>query len=87
MANVANTKHTGPASKDAVSGRTKLPLKEKVGSIGGMPALNNSSEEAQRTIMGMRFQSTDYASRDAQGTLMSKRSVGVPTGGSFTPTN
>lgn len=78
MANVANTKNTGPTSKDAVSGGTKFPLKEKAGSIGGMPALGTSSEEAHRTIMGMRMQSTDYASRDAQGALGAVTSLKIP---------
>ena len=33
MANVANTPNTGPASKDAVSGGKKFPVKEATGSI------------------------------------------------------
>lgn len=85
MANVANTKNTGPASKDAVSGGTKFPIKDKQGSIGGMPALGTSSDEAQRTIMGMRMQSTDFASRDAQGALGSVKSLKIPVS-SNTPT-
>ncbi len=86
MANVANTKNTGPTSKDAVSGGTKLAIKETVGSIGGMTTLGTSSEEAHRIIMGMRVQSTDFVSRDAAAALRNKGTFGVPAGGTFSPT-
>lgn len=59
MANVANTKNTGPASKDAVSGGKKFPL-DKQGDIGGGYTLGTGSEEAHRTIMGMRIASTGF---------------------------
>lgn len=80
MANVANSKDTGPTSKNAVSGGTKLPIQEKFGSaIDNGWEMGNSSEEARKTIMGMRVQSTDFASRDAQATLKGKKSVGIST--------
>ena len=87
MANVANTKNTGPTSDRAVSGGTTFPIKEKVGpGTGGNWTLSTGSEEARRTIMGMRVQSTDFASRDAQAALKGKTSVGISTGGNFSPT-
>ncbi len=55
MANVANSKHTGPASKDAVSGGKTFP---KVGSAqkgsGGLD-MGNTSDGAHRAIMGLRY--------------------------------
>lgn len=56
MANVANTKATGPAAKDAVSGGKKFPLK-RGGSTprGNGFDMGNSSDGAHRTIMGMKF--------------------------------
>ena len=59
MANVAGSAATGPVSKDAVSGGKKFPLK-KQDSTGGSYSLSNSSEEARRTIMSMRVQSTGF---------------------------
>lgn len=53
MANVAGTKATGPASKDAVSGGTQFPL-DRQASVGGTITLGTSSDAAQRAIMGMR---------------------------------
>lgn len=39
MANVANTKATGPASKDAVSGGKKFPVNEQTGAAPAVMAL------------------------------------------------
>lgn len=55
MANVAGTKNTGPASKDAVSGGKTFPIKEKqVASPGQMNSLTNTSNEAHSRIMALR---------------------------------
>lgn len=56
MANVANTKHTGPASKDAVAGGKKMVLRPVDGatSRGSLPRMGNSSEEAHRRITSLR---------------------------------
>lgn len=55
MANVAGTRATGPASKDAVSGGKKFPLKERQEGIGGRKKMNNQSGEAERAIKGLRY--------------------------------
>lgn len=55
MANVAGTLATGPASKDTVSGGKKFPLKERQAGIGGRKKMNNQSGEAQRAIMGLKY--------------------------------
>lgn len=57
MANVANTKATGPASKDAVSGGKKFPVKESTGAAprGNGFDMSNTSEGARAKIMGMRY--------------------------------
>lgn len=60
MANVANTKSTGPVSKDVVSGGTTFKPRLRV-SQTPMKALTNSSEEARRTIMGLRVASTGFS--------------------------
>lgn len=54
MANVANTKNTGPASKNMISGGKKFPLNGSVQRGNGM-SLTNSSTGVQKTIMGMKF--------------------------------
>lgn len=59
MANVAGTKSTGPVSKDAVSGGKTFTPRLRV-SQTGPKALTNNSEEARRTIMGMRVASTGF---------------------------
>lgn len=61
MANVAGSAATGPVSKDVVSGGKKFPLKKQA-QTGGSYNLSNSSEDARRTIMGMRVQSTGFNS-------------------------
>lgn len=48
---------TGPVSKDVHSGGTTFNPKLKA-NAGTMKSLNNSSEEARRTIMGMKYSST-----------------------------
>ena len=57
MANVANTIATGPASKDAISGGKKFPLKSVDGAStrGGMARLGTSSDEAHRKIMSLKI--------------------------------
>lgn len=45
---------TGPVSKDVHSGGTTFNPKLKA-NAGSMKSLNNSSEEARRTIMGMKY--------------------------------
>lgn len=60
MANVANTKATGPVSKDAVSGGTTFSPRLRAPQ-GAMKSMNNSSEEARRTIMGLRVASTGFS--------------------------
>lgn len=72
MANVANTKNTGPASKDAVSGGTKFPVKETIGSIGGGWTLGTGSEEARRSIMGMRIKSDGFSTNVESGLKQNK---------------
>lgn len=65
MANVANTKATGPASKDAVSGgKTFVPRFRA--QTGPTKDMNNSSEAARKTIMGMRMTSTGFGT-DVEG--------------------
>lgn len=59
MANVANSKATGPTSPDAVSGGTTFTPKVKA-SVGSLGNFTNSSEEARRSIMGLRFPSTGF---------------------------
>ena len=54
MANVANTKNTGPTSKEVVSGGKKFPLKQSGSGGGKMKSLSNTSGEAQRAIMGLK---------------------------------
>lgn len=61
MANVAGTKATGPVSKDTVSGGKTFTPKLRAASATPK-ALSNSSEEARRTIMGMRVASTGFES-------------------------
>lgn len=63
MANVANSKHTGPSSKDAVSGGNKFPVKTKVGDAprGAGTPMSNGSEEARRKIMGLRVKSEGFS--------------------------
>lgn len=55
MANVANTKHTDPASKDAISGGKKFPNSGTAPRGKGTP-MDNTSSDAQRRIMSMRIQ-------------------------------
>lgn len=57
MANVANTPNTGSASKDAVSGGKKFPVKEATGSIprGNGFAASNTKDEAHSRIMSMKY--------------------------------
>lgn len=50
---------TGPVSKDVHAGGTTFTPKLKA-QQGSMKTLNNSSEEARRTIMGMRVASTSF---------------------------
>lgn len=71
MANVANTKATGPASKDAVSGGSKFPL-ERQGDIGGGWTMGTSSEEARSKIMGMRVSSEGF-STNVEGGLRQRK--------------
>lgn len=55
MADVANTKHTGPASKNTVSGGKTFP---KVGSAQKGSSgfdLGNTSDGAHKAIMGLRY--------------------------------
>lgn len=59
MANVANTKATGPASKDTVSGGKTFTPRFKA-QTGPTKEMSNDSEAARRTIMGMRIASTDF---------------------------
>lgn len=59
MANVANTKATGPASKDAVSGGSTFTPRFKA-QTGPIKELSNSSEDARRTIMGLRVASIGF---------------------------
>lgn len=67
MADVANTKSTGPVSQGMISGGSTFNPKLKA-NLGGPKALNNSSEEARRTIMGMRVASTGL-NGNVEGTL------------------
>lgn len=60
MANVANTKSTGPVSKDAVSGSNTFKPKLSVPQTA-MKELTNRSEDARRTIMGLRIASTGFS--------------------------
>lgn len=57
MANVANTKATGPASKDTVSGGKKFPVKESTGAAprGNGFDMGNTSDGARSKIMSMRY--------------------------------
>ena len=66
MANVANSKHTGPASKDTVSGGKQFPLGQK-DSIGGGYTLGTSSDEAHRAIMGLRVKSEGFSTNVEAG--------------------
>lgn len=45
---------TGPVSKDVHSGGQTFNPKLKA-NVGSMKSLSNSSEEARRTIMGMKY--------------------------------
>lgn len=45
---------TGPVSKDVHSGGKTFTPKLKA-NVGSMKSLSNSSEEARRTIMGMKY--------------------------------
>lgn len=45
---------TGPISKDVHSGGQTFTPKLKA-NVGSMKGLSNSSEEARRTIMGMKY--------------------------------
>lgn len=60
MANVANTKATGPVSKDVVSGgKTFTPKLSVPGSPNGLGGMaNNGFEEARRKIMSLRAASS-----------------------------
>lgn len=50
---------TGPVSDDVhAGGKTFTPRLKAI--QGSQPPLNNSSEAARRTIMGMRYPSTSY---------------------------
>lgn len=57
MANVANTKATGPASKDAVSGGKKFPVNEQTGAAprGNGFDMSNTSDGARAKIMALRY--------------------------------
>lgn len=57
MANVADTKHTGPAAKNQVSGGKKFPIKEKNVPSGNpkLSGMNNKSDGAKRSIMSLKF--------------------------------
>lgn len=70
MANVAGTKNTGPASKDAVSGGKTFPIQQKQTSVGGTPAsLSNSSNEVHSRIMAMRVRPGNWGGYPGEGTF------------------
>lgn len=59
MANVANTKSTGPVSKDVVSGgKTFTPKLTVAGSSNGLGGMSNNLEGARSKIMSLRVSST-----------------------------
>ena len=91
MANVANTKATGPASPNAISGGKKLPFLTNEADMSGhsLAGLSTSSEEARRTIMSMRIQSTPYLTQSPEASrskLQGKRNVSNIPNKDFTST-
>lgn len=80
MANVANSIATGPASKDAVSGGKKFPLKPAPGQpgIGSQAKLGTSSDEAHRKILGMKI--GNPGSFDRGGAEATFKKYHAPTG-------
>lgn len=74
MANVANSKATGPASKNTVSGGKTFPLDGKAGaSSNGIGVA--SGNEVQRVIMGMRATLPEMSSDVQSGIMGNKSSI------------
>lgn len=69
MANVANTKSTGPTAKNMVSGGKKFPLKDREPLSHKMKSLGNTSGEAHSAIMGLRMKSEGFGGRPEKGTF------------------
>lgn len=60
MANVANSKATGPTSKDAVSGGKQFPVGGASPRGKGLSPMTNSSEDARRAIMGLSVSANGF---------------------------
>lgn len=76
MANVANTKHTGPASKNTVSGGKQFPIKDMLTSRPGGRGtpMDNTSRGAQSAIMSLKFRPSEWGGYPSESTFTSPKS-------------
>lgn len=71
MANVANTKNTGPAAKNTVSGGKKFPMNGSAPRGNGFQ-MGNTSDGVHKTILGLK-----YKNGDGFGTVSEKTFTGA----------